>query len=321
MRGISIVICSDEGAARLPAVLDRLKAQAPSSAPWEVLLIDSLSTDATAKVAVSCWEDAPVPFRVVRETKLGLQHARERGLREARYDFVGFVDDDNWVASDWVRVADESLASDPSLGAVGSICEPICEVPEPEWFGEFHSIYAILTDLDLQRSQKPPEYLNGAGLCLRKQAWTQLIQGGFRSLISDRVGTRLFGGGDNELTTAIRLAGWKIRVEPRLRLQHFMPGWRLRWDYLRRLQRGYAKSHALLDAYSGQNLCMRMGFKPRLGLLWWCQAVRSLLQLVGRPTAVVASITSNGENRIEVIEVERIEIGRASCRERVCLYV
>ena len=41
-------------------------------------------------------------------------------------------------------------------------------------------------------------------------------------MINDRVGRRLFGGGDTELTTAIRLAGWKIRVEPRLRLQHFM---------------------------------------------------------------------------------------------------
>jgi glycosyltransferase involved in cell wall biosynthesis len=309
MRGLSLVICSNDGAARLPAVLACLKVQAPCGAPWEVLLVDSFSTDGTAKLAVSCWGDAPVPIRVVRGAKLGIQHARELGLREARYDFVGFVDDDNWVASDWVRVADETLASDASLGAVGSICEPIFEVSEPEWFGEFHSIYAILTDFDLQRSPKPLEYLNGAGLCLRKRAWTQLIRGGFRSLISDRVGTRLFGGSDTELTTAIRLAGWKIRVEPRLRLQHFMPSWRLRWDYLRRLQRGHAESHTLLDAYSSQNLSMRLGFKPRLGLLWWCQAARSLLQLVARRKAVFAAITSNSENRIEVIEVERI-IGR-----------
>jgi glycosyltransferase involved in cell wall biosynthesis len=309
MRGFSVVICSHDGATRVPAVLARLKVQDPSSAPWEVLLVDSVSTDGVAKVAVSCWGDARVPLRVVREATLGLQHARERGLREARYDFVGFVDDDNWLAADWVRVADETLASDPSLGAVGSICDPIFEMPEPEWFGEFHSIYAILTELDLQQSKNPPEYLHGAGLCLRKRAWTQLIQGGFRSLISDRVGTQLFGGGDAELTTAIRLAGWKIRVEPRLRLQHFMPSRRLRWDYLRRLQRGYAKSQPLLDAYSRQNLSMRLGFIPRLGLLWWCQATRSLLQLAVRPKAVFAATTSSAENRIEVLEVERI-IGR-----------
>jgi glycosyltransferase involved in cell wall biosynthesis len=309
MRGFSIVICSHNGAARLPAVLARLKVQNANSAPWEIVLIDNLSTDATGKVAVSCWGDAPAPLRVVRETKLGLQHARERGLREARYDFVGFVDDDNWIASDWVKVADETLKGDASLGAVGSICEPIFERSEPEWFGEFHSIYAILTDVDLQRAQKPSEYLNGAGLCLRKQAWRQLIQGGFRSLLIGRVGSRLFGGEDNELTTAIRLAGWKIRVEPRLRLQHFMPDRRLRWEYLRRLERGYARSHVLLDAYSPHNLSMRSGFKPRLGLLWWCQAARSLGKLIARPTAVFAAIASDGENRIEVIEIERI-VGR-----------
>jgi GT2 family glycosyltransferase len=306
MRGFSIVICSHNGATRLPAVLARLKVQAPCTTPWEVLLVDRVSTDGAAKVAVSCWGDAPVPLRVAREAKPGIQHARERGLKEAQYDFVGFVDDDNWVAPDWLKVADETLANDPSLGAVGSICKPIFEVPEPEWFGHFHSIYAILTDFDLQQSKKPPEYLNGAGLCLRKRAWTQLIQGGFRSMVGDPVGTRLFGGSDTELTTAIRLAGWKIRIESRLRLEHFMPAWRLRWDYLRRLQRGYAESQALLDAYSSQNLSMRLGLKPRLGLLWWCQAARSLLWLVGRPKAVFAAITSNAENRFEVIEVERV---------------
>jgi hypothetical protein len=83
-----------------------------------------------------------------------------------------------------------------------------------------------------------------------------------------------------------------------------VPGRRLHWTICERLQRGYEKSHALLDAYSRQNLSMRLGFKPRLGLLWWCQAARSLLQLVARPTAVFTAVTSNGENRIEVIEVK-----------------
>jgi hypothetical protein len=30
---------------------------------------------------------------------------RERGLEEAKYAFLGFVDDDNWLAHDWVRAA------------------------------------------------------------------------------------------------------------------------------------------------------------------------------------------------------------------------
>lgn len=304
-QGVSVILCTHNGASRLPETLSHLKEQTPPRAPWEVLLIDNASTDNTAKVALSSWGDARAPLRIVQESKLGLQRARERGLNEARYDFLAFVDDDNWLAPDWVQIANDVLTNDLSIGALGSICEPAFETTEPEWFRDFHSTYAILTDSDL-KFDSAPEYLHGAGLCIRRRAWIQLLQGGFHSLLTDRVGGRLSGGGDTELTLAIRLAGWTIRVEPRLRLQHFMPAQRLRWEYLRRLQRGYGSSQALLDAYSAHNLSMKLGLVPRLGQLWWCQAGRSLFRLIRRPEALFAALTSNAENRREVIEVEQL---------------
>jgi glycosyltransferase involved in cell wall biosynthesis len=276
-----------------------------------VLLIDNASTDDTSKVALSCWGEGPAPLRVVREPKLGLQCARERGLKEAKYDFIGFVDDDNWVFPDWVLVANEVLASDPTLGAVGSICEPVFETEEPKWFREFHPIYAILTESDLDTREGEVEYLHGAGLCIRKQAWMQLIRGGFRSLLTDRVGGRLSGGGDTELTLALCHAGWKISMERRLRVQHFMPVQRLRWEYLRRLHRGYEASQVLLDAYSRHSLFLRLTFKSRLGQLWFFQIGRSLLKLAYRPKSVLIALTSVGEHRRDVIEIEQL-FGRIS---------
>lgn len=304
-RGISVVICSHNGATRLPPTLAHLKAQVSCPVPWELLIIDNGSTDDTAKVAQACWNGASPPLRLVRESTLGLRHARERGLKEAQYEFIAFVDDDNWVAPDWILIANEAFASDPILGAIGSVCEPVFEAPEPEWFKEFHSIYAILTDEALSYFDPPPEYLHGAGLCIRRQAWTQLIRGGFRHLLLGRVGNRLSGGEDAELTAAIRLAGWRIRVDPRLRLKHVMPEQRLRWIYLRRLQRGYAASHPILDAYSTHNLSMRLPLKPRLGQIWWCQAARSLFALIRRPHGVLLALTSIAERRQDVIEVEK----------------
>ena len=308
MRGVSVIIRSHNGASRLPATLAHLKAQFPTIAPWELLLIDNASTDDTVKIALLCWQDVPIPLRVVRETRLDLQYANEQGMREAQYDFLAFVDDDNWVAPDWVRTVYETFVSDPALGAIGSICEPVFEAPAPEWFITFHSSYAILTDSDLN-CWKPLEHLHRAGLCIRKRAWMQLIEGGFHKLAADRVGRPWLGVGDIELTFAIRLAGWKLRVEPRLRLRHPLEARNLRWEYLRRLQRGHAASQILLDAYSTHNFSMRMGLKPRLGERWWCQIARSLLRLIRRPRALIAAVISNGEGRQEVIEVERL-LGR-----------
>jgi glycosyltransferase involved in cell wall biosynthesis len=274
------------------------------------VLIDNASSDDTAKTALSCWVDGPAPLRVVRESKLGLQGARERGLKESKYDLLGFVDDDNWIAPDWVLVANEILANDLSLGAVGSICEPVFEIQEPKWFNDFHSSYAILTDADLNQCKGPPEYLNGAGLCVRKEAWTQLIQEGFRSVVTDRVGARLSGGGDTELTLAIRLAGWKIRVEPRLRLQHFMPAQRLRWEYLRRLQRGYGASQVLLDAYTEHSLSLKFGPRSWLSDLWWYQLWKSVRRIASQPRTAMAALSSDGGRRNQVVEIEE-QFGRA----------
>src|SRR6266446_6836351 len=117
VQGVSIIICSHNGAARLPATLSHLKAQESAGVAWELLIIDNASSDGTAEVAHTFWQYAPVPLRVINESRLGVRFARERGLAEAKYTFVGFVDDDNWVAPDWVRVAYEAISSDRLLGA------------------------------------------------------------------------------------------------------------------------------------------------------------------------------------------------------------
>lgn len=89
--------------------------------PWEGLLIDNASTDRSAEVARSCWQNGPAPLRLIDESPTGVRYARERGLAEARYECLGFVDDDHWVAHDWVRAAYDIISSDSSPGGVGSI--------------------------------------------------------------------------------------------------------------------------------------------------------------------------------------------------------
>jgi len=308
MLGISIVICCHNGASRLPATLSHLCSQKRPQVPWEVLLVDNGSTDGTAEVARSCWENNTVPLRVVHEPSLGVRFARERGLAEAIYPFVGFVDDDNWLANDWVGVAYEIISSDLNLGAVGSIRTPACEGFLPAWFENFHSPYAILTDADLE-TQGPFEYLPTAGLCIRKGAWETLNQKGFHFKLTGRMGKKLTGGEDAELTMALRLSGWKLRVDHRLRLQHFLPNQRLQWTYLRRLLRNYGQSQVFLDAYTEHSLSLRPGIRSWLSDRWWYQLLKSLTGVARRPLVVLAAISSRGEGKREIVELEQ-QLGR-----------
>ena len=128
---------------------------------------------------------------------------------------------------------------------------------------------------------RPPICLCGAGLNVRKAAWLELVAGDFRPLISGRVGNRLSGGEDIELTYALRLAGWQLAIDNRLRMLHWMPVARLSWTYLRRLAYEGARSAALLSAY--HQLDPNPNWRLRLRRhWWWCFGVNAVRLFASR---------------------------------------
>ena len=158
---------------------------------------------------------------------------------------------------------------------------------------------------------EPPLHLPTAGLCVRAEAWNELVENGFQWIVAGRVGQDLAGGEDTELTLALRFDGWKLKIDPRLQLQHFLPSHRLQWSYLRRLVRSNEASTVLLDGYTDHSLSLRPGLRSQISD-WWCyQLARALAQLVRRPRALVAALSSAAEDQHDVVQVEKIW-GRAT---------
>ena len=305
--GVSVVICCHNSELLLPQTIARLKRQRVCrELEWEVLLVDNASTDGTVQVAHQCWgADAPAPMRVVRESRLGLCYARERALQEVRYDIIGFIDDDNWVCDNWIVAVAEAFDGEAELAALGSLVSPVFEVSPPPWWHEYGADYFAL----MPNPAQEPLFLNGAGLAIRKAAWRMLCERGFRSRLVGRKGKLLSGGEDTELTTALRLSGWKLAISPRMRVEHFMPKQRLRWNYLRRLVRGYTASHVLLDAYTEHSMSLKA---PRhlVSDGWWYQLAKTISKLAGQPRLVLAALFSTAEGRADVVAVDKL-LGRA----------
>ena len=250
--GVSVVVCCHNGAKRLPQTLAYLSMQqVVGNLSWEVIVVDNASTDKTSQIASASWPDnAPCPLRVVCEPRLGLSYARQHGFAESNFEVVSFIDDDNWVCADWIQFVSEIMSQHPAIGACGGYSEAVSEIEVPQWFDRYKESYAIGTqgeqagDITWTRG-----YLWGAGLSIRKLAWEGLIQKGFRPLLMGRQGTRLTSGEDCELCFALRLAGWRLWYDPRLRLQHFIPAHRLEWNELRRRRRGSGAASVECDAY------------------------------------------------------------------------
>lgn len=272
------------------------------------MVVDNASTDQTADVAVASWpEDCPIPLKIIQESTLGLTAARLRGIAEASYDFICFVDDDNRVSPDWIETAFQVMNAHPEIGACGGQVQAEPEAALPPWFDRFQNYYAVGQQAsgagDVTEARG---YLWGAGLCLRKTAWDNLAENHFTFLLSDRSGNSLSSGGDAELCYALRLSGWKLWYEPQLKMSHFLPAVRLQWSYLRRLSRAFGSATLSLDAYEFALKGEPLGILDRLRRTWSWQTLATFKYLWRRPLKLLLAPFSPQEGDPEVLRIENL---------------
>jgi glycosyltransferase involved in cell wall biosynthesis len=233
---ISVAIPTYNGAQRLPQVLDRLQVQiGTSEIDWEVIVVDNNSNDKTANIVKEYQQNwtANLPLKYVFEPQQGLAFARQRAVEEAQGSLIGFLDDDNWPAPNWVIQAVRFGHDYPQAGAYGGKIKGCFEVPPGE---DIAAIQRFLAIRDYGKKAQPfqPEVLQlppGAGLVVRKRAWQEAIP---QRLV--RVGN---GGDDYEISIRMHQRGWEIWYAPALKIDHFIPAVRLKREYLRRLTHQY----------------------------------------------------------------------------------
>lgn len=280
--GVSVVICCHNSAKRLPETLTHLAAQqVPADIPWEIVVVDNASMDETATVAVQSWPaTALCPMRVAFEPQPGLRHARIRGIQEARHEVISFIDDDNWVADDWISRVQSIFAENPEVGACGGRSDAVTAISPPAWFENIKGYYATgsqhTRNGDITNTHGT--LLWGAGLNLRTAILRKLIEDRFVFILSGREGSRLMAGEDTELCFAIRAMGWRLWYDDTLTLQHFVPGERLRWDYALRLMHGMGKASILFDLYLAALGCPPFDEYPAWKRTWLFQLLKTLRQ-------------------------------------------
>ncbi|MCB2379725.1 glycosyltransferase family 2 protein [Hymenobacter sp. BT635] len=280
-RGITVLICTYNSAARITETLQALAQQKIPAATFgvEVILVDNASSDATSQVAATTFEQLnfPFPYQILYEGKSGKSNALELGFATARYEYVCIVDDDNWLQENYLALAWEVMEQDPQIGALGGIGRPECEIQPPSWFKDFAAIYAA----DKQATHQGditagPSYVYGAGCVVRKEAWEKIYKAGFKSMLTGRHGDKLSSGEDNEMCYAFVLAGYKIWYDERLRFQHFIPAKRLTWDYVERIFAGNAESEAALRPYIDYIAALHRSTQAQKSFIWLRNAKYSL---------------------------------------------
>ncbi|MDX2215373.1 MAG: hormogonium polysaccharide biosynthesis glycosyltransferase HpsE [Oculatellaceae cyanobacterium bins.114] len=235
MVDFTVAIPTYNGEHRLPEVLDRLKAQlATEPFSWEVMVVDNNSSDGTAAVVHRYQTDwlPNCPLKYIKETRQGAAFARQRAIEESDSEFVGFLDDDNIPATDWVAAAFTFGKTHPAAGAFGSQIHGDFEVSPPKNFKKIALFLAIV-----ERGSKPYIYTPekkllppGAGLVVRRQVWLETVPA---QLVLNNAGKDAgLASEDLEVGLYIQNAGWEIWYNPDMHVHHKIPKWRLEKDYL-----------------------------------------------------------------------------------------
>lgn len=241
MVDFTVVIPTYNGAQRLPKVLEALRSQTNiNSIQWEILVVDNNSNDTTPQLVKKyqqSWSGIP-GLRYILEEKQGAAFARQRGMRAAQGDWIGFIDDDVIPAADWVSAAYTFRNSCSQLGAYGGQIHPQFEVKPPDNFKRIQSFLAI-RERGNQSHLYDPENLvlpPSAAWVVNRQAWLDAVPP--EPKLSGRVKGSMVQGDDYEPLMHMHLAGWNIWYNPDMHVQHQIPKERLEASYLLRISRG-----------------------------------------------------------------------------------
>jgi glycosyltransferase involved in cell wall biosynthesis len=205
----SIAICTRERPDDLRRALSSLVSPVPQG--QEILVIDNCPvTDATRAVVA----EFPA-VRYVCEPRKGLDNARNRAIREARYEVLAFIDDDAVADPDWLRTIARTFA-DVRVACVTGLTMPL--EMENEAQEKFEALAGFSKRGFLRREFRAPP-MNplatgaigaGANMAIRRSVVRDI--GPFDPALD--AGTETQSGGDHEFFSRVLRAGHIIVYEP-----------------------------------------------------------------------------------------------------------
>ena len=130
---LTLSICTHNHLAALKQTLIGLHDLHPPQGSWELLIVNNASPDGTgAWLAQGDWQRIDIDCRVVQENQLGVAHARNRALAEAKGEYVVFLDDDETPEADWLVNLEQTIdCYRPAAigGRIRALLPTVC----PDW--------------------------------------------------------------------------------------------------------------------------------------------------------------------------------------------
>lgn len=226
---VSVVVCTYNRAQILAACLQSLTLQTANPNSFEVIIVDNNSNDNTEDIcAPFIWNNAN--FRYVHEPQQGLSHARNRGYREARTEWICYIDDDAKAFQNYVERLIYVIAN-YDFDCFGGIFLPWYKYGKPEWYKDEYATKPMERD---GTGTLTSGYVSGGVMAIKRSALEKL--GGFSTNIG-MSGEKISYGEEVLVQLRMREDGMIIGFDPELRVYHLVNrpklklGWFMRSSY------------------------------------------------------------------------------------------
>lgn len=230
--GFSIILCTYNGRNRLAETLIHIiNLKIPQGFEIELIVIDNRSSDGTSDFVKEFFEDyeGTILVRLISQPMPGKAFALEMGFDEASYAYAIICDDDNWLDSNYLLVAQSNLERYKDVGIFGGRSIAMFEEEAPVWFGKVERAFVVGGQAkQVGYFDEHSDYVWGAGMVFKMEIWQKLRSCQFSFLIGKNIGKAV--GEDSELSLLAKFLGYRFYYDDKLVFRHFMPKERIRWE-------------------------------------------------------------------------------------------
>lgn len=266
----TFIVCTYNRDAYVTNTLQSLADQTYPKSEYEIVLVNNNSKDNTANVCqqfIDAHKEINITYAL--ELQQGFSFALNRGISEAKGEFIVFVDDDETIDKEYLDILSNYLKQYPDAEMAGTPVVPIYEIEKPKWMSHF-TARLISGEFDKGNKVKllnTNSYPGTGHLILKKELFDRF--GTFNTDLG-RKGGSLMGAEDKDMCHRLINNNIKCYYFPDIKIYHHIPKAKLTEEFFERLTYSIGKSERIRTQSMEGN-----AYGKRLFQEWikWCGTI------------------------------------------------
>lgn len=310
-RGVSVIVnYCHTGDGFLMKCAEKITGQVlPNGFKWEVIFNGPEISGADREKLKSLWKKSRCDAKLILQKEKNLKpfSQKKSGLTKSSYECIIFLNEYNFINSDYVRIAYKILKEKKHIGLLGGSAEMESGVRPPKWFSRHKELFGI----DI----KYPNYGNltytghtlwDQGLIVRRAAIQKVLKKDFYLNTVDIVDSRNMNYEGKVLSNLIKSSGWEVFYEPRLKLKKFISVNQFKWKTLREIHHILGTEHARQEIDLLFEKPYKMNTEKR-EVNWIFKANNVIGEITRYPLRKIFSSKNKYKYDTDILEIEELQ--------------